>query len=56
MMWVLAQELNNETVSPGALGTLVVVCLGVDVGDALVHRADQEHQRDAQAEQQDDPR
>jgi len=29
MMWVLAQELNNETVSPGVLGTLVVVCLGV---------------------------
>ncbi|MEO3782493.1 hypothetical protein ABGB12_04120 [Actinocorallia sp. B10E7] len=28
-MWILAQELNDETVSPGALGTLVVVCLGI---------------------------
>ncbi|WP_106402972.1 hypothetical protein [Actinocorallia populi] len=29
MMWILAQELNDETVSPGALGTLVVVCMGI---------------------------
>jgi hypothetical protein len=28
-MWVLAQELNDETVSPGLVGTLMVVCLGV---------------------------
>ncbi len=28
-MLILAQELNDETVSPGALGTLVVVCLGI---------------------------
>ncbi|GAA0945712.1 hypothetical protein [Actinocorallia libanotica] len=29
MMLILAQELNDETVSPGALGTLVVVCMGI---------------------------
>ncbi len=28
-MLILAQELNDDTVSPGLLGTLVVVCLGV---------------------------
>ncbi|GAA3200203.1 hypothetical protein [Actinocorallia longicatena] len=28
-MMVIAQELNNDTVSPGLLGTFVVVCMGV---------------------------